>query len=59
MWASLKHYLRHDYKSRNLDSLVSGILKYWESLCSSTCHRYINHLHRVMPVVVAVNGAAS
>ena len=57
--ASLKHYLRHDYKLRNLDSLASGILKYWESLTPSTCQHYINHLHKVMPVVVAVNGAAS
>ena len=59
VWASLKHYLRHDYKPKDLDSLISGILKLWESLTPSTCQRYINHLHKVMPVVVAVNGAAS
>ena len=49
IWASLKHYLRHDYKPRNLDSLVSGILKYWESL---------THLPASIILIVYINACS-
>ena len=32
VWASLKYYLRYQYKPRDLQSLIDGILCFWNSL---------------------------
>ena len=59
IWASLKYFLRHQYKPRDLKSLTEGIRCFWRSLTPAICQRYIGHLHTVMPKVIAVDGAAS
>ena len=59
VWASLKYFLRHQYKPRNMESLIEGIRCFWKSLTPSICQRYIGHLHTVIPIVIAVHGAAS
>ena len=59
VWASLKYYLRHTYKPRNMETLVDGIKMFWRSLTPALCQRYIRHLHKVIPRAIQVNGAAS
>lgn len=59
VWASMKYYLRNDYKPRDLQSLMDGILAFWRSMTPDVCKQYIKHLHKVMPKVIQVNGAAS
>ena len=59
VWGSLKYYLRHTYKPRNLESLVEGIKVFWRSLTADVCQKYIGHLKKVIPKVIEVEGAPS
>lgn len=59
MWASLKYYLRHQYKPKNLESLIDGIKCFWKTVTPEVCRRYIGHLQTVMPKVIEVKGAPS
>ena len=59
VWASLKYYLRYQYKPRDLQSLIDGIFCFWNSLTPEICKRYTRHLHKVIPKVIEVEGAAS
>lgn len=59
IWGSMKNYLQHQYKPRDLDSLVEGISTFWKSLTPKVCDAYIKLLHKVIPRVITVDGAAS
>ena len=56
VWGSLKCFLRHQFKPRNLNSLIEGILTFWKTMTPEVCRRYIDHLHKVIPKVIEVNG---
>lgn len=58
-WGSLKQYLRNTYKPTNLDELMEGIEKFWQSLTPDVCRKYIQRLQKVMPKAVAVDGNPS
>ena len=58
-WGSLKQYLRTSYKPTNLEELMDGIERFWLSLTPAICRKYIEHLHKVMPKVIEVNGNPS
>jgi len=57
VWGSMKTYLRDKHKPRNLAELKEGIRTYWKKLTPEVCTRYIDHLQKVMPVVVEEKGA--
>ena len=59
VWGSMKYYLRHHYKPTNVATLQAGIKEFWMRLTPNVCRRYIDHLNKVIPKVVEVNGAAS
>ena len=59
VWGSLKYYLRHQYKPKNLEGLITGIRTFWSTVSAEVCRKYIGHLHKVMPVVFQLEGAAS
>ena len=59
VWGSMKENLRNSYKPRNLEQLKSGIKEFWKTLTPEKCTRYINHLHRVIPVVIEKQGNPS
>ena len=50
-WGSMKEYLCNTHKPRGLEDLKKGIREFWKTLTPSVCTNYINHIHRVMPVV--------
>ena len=58
-WHELKTFLRTRVKPRTKEELVNGINKFWNDLNSARCSRYIDHLEKVFPAVVARDGAAS
>jgi len=55
VWRSLKQYLRTKYKPRNLDKLKQGVETFWQTLTLAVCKRYIAHLYKVIPKIIAVN----
>ena len=59
VWGSMKYFLRHQYKPTNIASLQAGIKEFWMAMVPIVCSRYIDHLRKVIPKVVEVNGAAS
>ena len=58
LWHELKEYLRREVKPRSKDELVDGIVQFWGSVSGEKCHKYIKHLHKVIPRVIEFGGAA-
>ena len=59
IWANLKHRIRKNVKPRNKEELVQGIMGYWNELTDEKCQRYIQHVHKVIPAVIANGGGPS
>ncbi|CAG2256104.1 unnamed protein product [Mytilus edulis] len=59
VWASMKYYLESTVKPKLKEELVNGIKQFWENLSAEQCARYIDHIHRVLPVVVLNDGGPS
>ena len=52
VWSDMKRFLQREVKPRIKDELIQGIKCYWETLTPQKCARYIDHIHKVLPVVV-------
>ena len=59
VWGSMKTFLRDRHKPKNLAELKEGIKLYWKKMTPAVCSRYIDHLEKVLPIVVEVNGEPS
>ena len=59
LWHELKEYNRRVVKPKNKEELVEGIKKFWDTVSVAKCTKYINHLKKVLPKVVEMNGAAT
>lgn len=63
IWGSMKNFLRNVHfrriENRNLEGLKNGISAFWKTLTPRVCCKYINHIKRVMPIVVKKKGNAS
>ena len=63
VWESMKNFLRDVYfrklENRNLVGLKAGIKKFWKTLTPKLCRRYINHIFKVMPIIIQHRGEAS
>ena len=56
IWGSMKCYLRDKYKPKNLAKLKTGIKAFWKKLTPDVCARYIDHLHKVLLLVIEEDG---
>lgn len=56
LWHELKEFIRREVKPRTKDELVDGISNFWETVTVEKCNRYINHLNKVIPRVIELNG---
>ena len=59
LWHELKCFLRRIVKPSNKDELVREIQQFSDSVTPDKCTKYINHLHKVIPDVIAHEGKAS
>jgi len=57
VWGSMKNFLRDKHQTWNMTELKEGIKKFWKTLTPDTCSRNVDHLQKVMPDVIKVNGA--
>lgn len=57
VWGSMKNYLRTHAKPKNTEELRTGIKEFWKTLTPDACKRYVQHLQRVIPKVIEVDGA--
>ena len=58
LWHELKEYSRRVIKPTN-KGLIEGIKKFWKTVSVAKCNKYINHLKKVIPKVIELNGAAT
>lgn len=59
LWHELKENLRAKVKPRNLAELKAGIKEFWSTVSPQKCSRYIQHLHKVIPRVIELEGDAT
>lgn len=59
VWSALKYYLEVTVKPTTKDELVAGIVIFWKTLTAEQCAKYIDHIHKVLPVVVLNDGGPS
>ena len=59
LWHELKEYIRRVVKPMTKDQLVHGIEQFWKTVTVTKCRKYIGHLHKVIPKVIELQGAAS
>ena len=59
LWNELKYHLRKRVKPKTKDELVNGIVSFWKTVDWMKCTKYINHLHKVLPIVVQREGKPS
>ena len=59
LWHELKEFSRREVKLHTKQELIDGILKFWETVSIKKCNRYINHLNKVIPKVIELEGAAT
>ena len=60
LWHELKHFLRNIVKPHTKAEPIDGITRFWEErVDAEKCAKYIGHLQKVLPIVVAREGRAS
>ena len=59
LWHELKEYLRREVKPNNQLQLINGIEQFWNTVDVKKCCKYIDHLHKVIPKVIELNGQAT
>lgn len=59
MWHELKEYIRREVKPTTKQQLIEGILAFWDTVTVDKCKKYINHLNKVIPKVIELEGAAT
>lgn len=59
VWHELKEFIRREVKPHTKQELVSGIEEFWKTISVDKCNRYIDHLRKVIPEIVKVNGKAT
>ena len=59
VWNELKVFLSKKIKPSNQAELVFGIKQFWEDFTVKKCIKYIDHIQKVLPIVVKRGGKAS
>ena len=59
VWSAMKRHVGKDAPMTQ-EELVASILRFWKfHLTVEQCQRYVDHIHKVIPKVVQVNGGYS
>ena len=59
LWHEIKYHLRNRVKPINKEELCNGIKEFWSSVTPLKCRKYINHIQKVLPVVIERDGRAT
>ena len=51
--------IRREVKPTTKQELMDGIVRFWETVTVEKCNKYINHLNKVIPRVIKLEGAAT
>ena len=59
LWHEMKEFVRREVKPKTKQELIDGILRFWETVTIVKCNKYINHLNKVIPRVIELEGRAT
>ena len=59
LWHELNKFMRHGAKPKTKSELISGIHCFWKTVDVQKCNKYISHLHKVIPQIIKLDGAAT
>ena len=59
LWHEMKEFNRREVKPRMKEQLIDGIIRFWDTVTVAKCVKYINHLQKVIPRVIELNGYAT
>jgi hypothetical protein len=59
MWHELKEFIRRVVKPKRKEELIQGIRQFWSTVTPAKCQKYIGHLRKVLPAVIANEGSAT
>ena len=59
IWHELKEFIRREVKPKVKQDLINGILSFWQTVNVSKCNKYINHLTKLIPKVIELDGCAT
>ncbi len=59
LWHELKEYVRREVKPSNKSELILGIKRFWDTVDAQKCCKYINHLRKVIPRAIELDGQAT
>lgn len=59
LWHEVKEYQRRVVKPQTKQELIDGIKEFWATVDTAKCLKYINHLKKVIPKVIEVEGNAT
>ena len=59
LWHELKEYVRREIKPSTKAELITGIEQFWDTVSVEKCNKYINHLRKVFPRIIHLDGAAT
>ena len=59
LWHEMKEHIRREVKPVSKSELVNGITQFWDTVDTHKCSKYINHLRKVIPRVIELNGHAT
>ena len=58
LWHKIEEFIRREAKSTTKQELVDGIVWFWETVTVENYNKYINHLNKVIPCMIELQGAA-
>ena len=59
LWNEMKRYVETKVRPRNKEEFEDGIRRFWETVTPEKCNRYIDHIYKVIPIVIEKGGGAS
>ena len=59
IWHEMKEYIRREVKPKIKQELIDGIHNFWKTVDVPKCKKYIQHLRKVLPRVIELEGAAT
>ena len=51
LWQELKHFLHVVAKPMNMEELIQGIYRFWDTVTPEKCKQYKGHLNKVLPPI--------